>query len=85
MSMHPVEHILYFSGALLHWVLLSHPLHVIFHVQATGLSPAMGHVGYHKWMKKDGTERLDRTTLLPLPPPPLFRMQLRGRRDGAAR
>jgi sterol desaturase/sphingolipid hydroxylase (fatty acid hydroxylase superfamily) len=55
MSMHPVEHILYFSGALLHWVLLSHPLHVIFHVQATGLSPAMGHVGYHKWMKKDGT------------------------------
>ena len=55
MSMHPIEHILYFSGALLHWVLLSHPIHVIFHLQATGLTPAMGHVGYHKWMKKDGT------------------------------
>ena len=55
MSMHPVEHILYFSGILLHWVLLSHPLHVIFHVQATGLTPAMGHVGFHKLMKKDGT------------------------------
>ena len=55
MSMHPIEHILYFSGALLHWVLLSHPLHVIFHVQATGLTPAMGHVGYHNWMKKDGS------------------------------
>ena len=55
MSMHPIEHILYFSGALLHWVLLSHPLHVIFHVQATGLTPAMGHVGYHKWIKKDGS------------------------------
>ena len=31
------------------------PIHVLFHLQATGLTPAMGHVGYHKWMKKDGT------------------------------
>ncbi len=48
MSMHPVEHVLYFSGILLHWVLLSHPLHAIFHVQQTGLAPALGHVGFHK-------------------------------------
>ena len=52
MSMHPVEHILYFSGILLHWVLLSHPLHAIFHVQQTGLAPALGHVGFHKWLTK---------------------------------
>ena len=57
MSMHPVEHILYFSGTLLHWVLLSHPIHVIFHVQATGLTPAMGHVGYHKWEGKSANAR----------------------------
>ncbi len=53
MSMHPIEHILYFSGILLHWVLLSHPLHAIFHVQQTGLAPALGHVGFHKLLTKN--------------------------------
>jgi len=52
MSMHPVEHVLYFSGILLHWVLLSHPLHAIFHAQQTGLAPALGHVGFHKLLTK---------------------------------
>ena len=56
MSMHPVEHILYFSGILLHWILLSHPLHAIFHVQQTGLAPALGHVGFHKMVVKGDTE-----------------------------
>lgn len=54
MSMHPFEHVLYFSGILLHWVLLSHPLHAIFHVQQTGLAPALGHVGFHKLLTKSG-------------------------------
>lgn len=54
MSMHPVEHVVYFSGILLHWVLLSHPLHAIFHVQQTGLAPALGHVGFHKLLTKNG-------------------------------
>ena len=48
LSMHPVEHVLYFSGVLLHWVLLSHPLHAIFHLQQTGLAPALGHCGFNK-------------------------------------
>ena len=52
MSMHPLEHVLYFSGVLLHWVLLSHPLHAIFHLQQTGLAPALGHVGFHKLLTK---------------------------------
>jgi len=55
MSMHPVEHVLYFSGILIHWVLLSHPLHAIFHVQQTGLAPALGHVGFHKLLTKRET------------------------------
>ena len=46
LSMHPVEHILYFTGALVHWVIPSHPLHVIFHLQHAGLSPAPGHTGF---------------------------------------
>lgn len=53
MSMHPIEHVLYFSGILIHWVLLSHPLHAIFHVQQTGLAPALGHVGFHKLLTKN--------------------------------
>ena len=48
LSMHPVEHVLYFSGILLHWVLLSHPLHAVFHVVQTGISPAIGHCGYDR-------------------------------------
>jgi sterol desaturase/sphingolipid hydroxylase (fatty acid hydroxylase superfamily) len=54
MSMHPIEHILYFSGILIHWVVLSHPLHAIFHVQQTGLAPALGHVGFHKLLTRRG-------------------------------
>jgi len=47
-AMHPVEHVLYFSGVLLHWILPSHPLHVLFHLQYTALSPTQGHCGFHK-------------------------------------
>jgi len=48
LSMHPVEHMLYFSGVLLHWVLPSHPVHAVFHLLHAGLSPAPGHVGFEK-------------------------------------
>ena len=30
-SMHPIEHILYFSAVLIHFIIPSHPLHVFFH------------------------------------------------------
>ncbi len=29
LSMHPIEHLLYFTGVFLHWILPSHPLHAI--------------------------------------------------------
>ncbi|MFO1070863.1 MAG: sterol desaturase family protein [Geminicoccaceae bacterium] len=45
-AMHPVEHLLYFSGVLFHWVIPSHPLHAIFHLQHAGLTPAQGHLGF---------------------------------------
>lgn len=48
LSMHPVEHLLYFTGVFLHWILPSHPLHAIFHLQHAALSPATGHTGYEK-------------------------------------
>ena len=56
LSMHPVEHLLYFSGVLLHWILLSHPLHAIFHLQQTGLAPALGHCGFDKLLTRRGAK-----------------------------
>ncbi len=46
LSMHPVEHLLYFSGVLVHWVIPSHPIHAMFHAFHAGLSPVPGHTGF---------------------------------------
>jgi sterol desaturase/sphingolipid hydroxylase (fatty acid hydroxylase superfamily) len=54
LSMHPIEHLLYLSGVLFHWVLLSHPMHAIFHLMHAGISPALGHDGYHRLGSKEG-------------------------------
>ena len=56
LSMHPVEHLLYFSGVLFHWVIPSHPLHAIFHLQHAGLTPAQGHLGFDE-IELGGTAR----------------------------
>ena len=46
LSMHPVEHIVYFAQVLIHFVVPSHPMHFMFNIQITGLSPAKGHTGF---------------------------------------
>ena len=46
--MHPIEHLVYFSGILVHWVVASHPIHAMFHVFHAGLSAAPGHTGYDR-------------------------------------
>jgi sterol desaturase/sphingolipid hydroxylase (fatty acid hydroxylase superfamily) len=33
---------------VLHWIIPSHPIHVLFHLQHAGLSPAQGHVGFDR-------------------------------------
>jgi sterol desaturase/sphingolipid hydroxylase (fatty acid hydroxylase superfamily) len=48
LAMHPVEHLLYFSGILLHWIIPSHPLHALYHIIHAGLTPAPGHVGFDR-------------------------------------
>lgn len=48
LAMHPVEHLFYFSGVLLHWIIPSHPVHALFHLVHAGLSPAPGHTGFEK-------------------------------------
>jgi sterol desaturase/sphingolipid hydroxylase (fatty acid hydroxylase superfamily) len=46
MSMHPVEHVLYFSAVLIHWIVPSHPLHAMFTLQHLAFAPAQGHAGF---------------------------------------
>jgi sterol desaturase/sphingolipid hydroxylase (fatty acid hydroxylase superfamily) len=53
LSMHPVEHLLYFSGILIHFVIPSNPFHVLFHLLATGLGPAKGHAGFDRLQLND--------------------------------
>jgi sterol desaturase/sphingolipid hydroxylase (fatty acid hydroxylase superfamily) len=48
LAMHPVEHVLYFSGVLIHWIVPSHPIHALFHLAHAALAPAPGHTGYDK-------------------------------------
>lgn len=52
-SMHPIEHILYFSSLLVHVVLPSHPIHVFFHVYWLTLGAAASHSGYHGLVVRD--------------------------------
>lgn len=53
LSMHPVEHILYYSGILIHFVVPSHPLHVIFHLFALNLGAVYSHSGFDKLIVKN--------------------------------
>ena len=45
-SMHPVEHLLYFSSPLIHFIVPTHPMHVIFHFYMLSLSAIFGHTGF---------------------------------------
>jgi sterol desaturase/sphingolipid hydroxylase (fatty acid hydroxylase superfamily) len=48
LAMHPVEHLVYFSGMLLFLVVPSSPLHVLFYATYLGLSPSQGHTGFDR-------------------------------------
>lgn len=53
LSMHPVEHLLYLTSLCVHWVVASHPIHLIFHVLYQGPGAAMTHTGYEDLLIKD--------------------------------
>lgn len=53
LAMHPVEHVLYYSGILIHFVLPSHPIHVIFHMFALNLGAIYSHSGFEKLLVRD--------------------------------
>jgi len=56
-SMHPIEHVIYFSSILVHFVVPSHPMHILFHMYMLGLSAIFGHTGFDALLMKN-RERL---------------------------
>lgn len=53
MSMHPVEHILYLSSGLIHCIVASHPVHMLFHMQVKALEAATSHSGYESLLRNE--------------------------------
>lgn len=56
-SMHPVEHVLYFSSVLIHFVVASHPVHFFFHMHLEALNPLASHSGFEGLLVK-GKKRM---------------------------
>jgi len=48
LSMHPIEHLLYWSDSLIHLVVPSHPLLLLYNLQITGTGAVVGHIGFDK-------------------------------------
>ncbi|MEM9604153.1 MAG: sterol desaturase family protein [Pseudomonadota bacterium] len=53
LSMHPIEHLLFFSSILIHWVVASHPVHILFHMQHQALTAVTSHAGFDDLLVKD--------------------------------
>ena len=53
LSMHPVEHFMYLTTICIHWVVATHPIHLIFHLFYQGPGAAMTHTGYEDLLIKD--------------------------------
>ena len=51
-SMHPVEHLLYFTSPAIHLILPSDPIHILFHFYLQALAPCFSHSGYEKLVAK---------------------------------
>ncbi|MBT4890901.1 MAG: sterol desaturase family protein [Rhodospirillales bacterium] len=52
-SMHPLEHLLYFTNIAIHFVVASHPIHVLFHMYFQSLGPTTSHCGFANLLVKD--------------------------------
>ena len=52
-AMHPVEHMLYFSSVLIHFVMPTHPMHIILHFYMLALGATFGHTGFDALVVKN--------------------------------
>ncbi|MCH2201662.1 MAG: sterol desaturase family protein [Fuerstiella sp.] len=57
LSMHPIEHILYFSRWVILFVVPSHPIHMFYLMQRPALNPALGHTGFDRILLKKDADR----------------------------
>lgn len=48
LSMHPIEHIIYFSTVVVQWLVALHPLNALYQLHLAAFLPAPGHSGYEK-------------------------------------
>ena len=48
LAMHPVEQILYFSTAVVQWLLALHPINALYQIHLAAFYPALGHCGFEK-------------------------------------
>ncbi len=53
LSMHPVEHVIFFSSVLIHWIVAAHPIHILFHMQHQALTAATSHTGFEGLLVRD--------------------------------
>jgi len=53
LSMHPIEHVMFFSSVLIHWFVTAHPIHILFHMQHQALTAATSHAGFEGIVVKD--------------------------------
>jgi sterol desaturase/sphingolipid hydroxylase (fatty acid hydroxylase superfamily) len=56
-SMHPVEHIIYYGSALIHFIVPANPIHILYHLQYYVLTAATTHTGFEGLVVK-GRRRL---------------------------
>jgi sterol desaturase/sphingolipid hydroxylase (fatty acid hydroxylase superfamily) len=54
LSMHPIEHLLYWSDSLIHLIVPSHPLLFLYNLQITGTGAVVGHIGFDKMEVGEG-------------------------------
>jgi len=52
-SMHPVEHLLFLSSILIHFIVAAHPIHILFHLQHQALTAASSHTGFEGFLVRD--------------------------------
>lgn len=53
LSMHPIEHLIFFSSVLIHFVVAAHPIHILFHMQHQALTAATSHTGFEGLVVRD--------------------------------
>jgi Delta7-sterol 5-desaturase len=53
LSMHPIEHVMFFSSIFIHFIIPAHPLHILFHMQHQSLTAATSHTGFENLLVRD--------------------------------